>query len=93
MTGSRRGKVIALTLAIVLLGGLVGWSIDLFAGYGDGAVIGLGVTGVALAGLAYRSRAPVLVAGFAIVFATTWLPLWFVVALVRWLVTGQALYD
>jgi hypothetical protein len=93
MMGSRRGKVIALTLAIVVLGGLLGWSIELFAGYDDGPLIGLGVTVVGLAGLAYRSRAPILVAGFAIVFATTWLPLWFVVALVRWLITGQALYD
>jgi|GEM_PF-4329301 len=87
-----RSRVIALTLAVVVGGGAVGWTAA-FAGLGTwGLLIGLVLTGILALWLGERHRHAVgLIGGFGLAFLLlTWFPLlWIVVGYVRYVLTGE----
>jgi hypothetical protein len=85
-----RSKIIALTFAIVVTGGVIGWT-AFYELSGWGLLVGLVVTSALVVWVSVRRpHYAGLIGGFAFAFLVlTWPVLWLVVGYVRYLVTGE----
>jgi hypothetical protein len=86
-----RFRSITLTFAIVVAGGVLGWTGWYIGLRRWGLLLGLVLTAIVLARLSRRRRRSVgLVAGFGFAFLLlTWPLLWVAVGYVRYLITGE----